>query len=768
MLGDIVVIEAGTRTSSAYCGKLLVDAGATVYRLESPTEETTSDGREAHGDGYAAYLHAGKKLVTLPLEDSLAERVDIVIHDGNIDDGAFAAALSELRSRRDDLVVVSLSDYGLDGPRASTAATELTLQAEAGLVALHPTGDLPPVGSGVELAEIAGGICAATAAVMGLFARDAGERQVEVDLSRFEALIAIMQYPWLFAQFPHHFPYPVPQGAVPGIERAKDGWVCIVCLTPQQWSDFKKLVGTAELDDPRFNSPSERIRLGHEITGHVRDFTGRHTVDELVRLGAENRVPIVPVATPVDVADLPPYASRDFYTRDENGVVSPRAPFRLQLAPREEAAAAATTPKPLPRRTGRRSSHTAPWRPLAGLRVIEFGTFQAGPLTTANLASLGADVIKVESGARPDLIRFTGTLPTVDRFWERSAAFAGVNLGKRAIAVDLTDERGRKIVRELIATSDVVVENYSPRVLDRWGFGYEDIRHIRSDIIMVRMPAWGMTGPWRDWPGFTYTANAASGLATVTGHPDGEPLLTGTVIDPLAGFLAAFVLLSAIRLRQNTGQGALIEVPLCDVAAQLTARSVIDTAHTGEVPKRRGNRNSAAAPTGVYRCSDDVWLAISITDDQQWKLLSGLDLADRPTAWALDSRFAHLDGRLCHHELLDEHLSEFCATRTAAELTQELRAIGVPAAAVLTGADAIDHPQLLARGRVFEVDHPVIGPARYIGHPMRFSHAPDMAVPRPAPLLGQHNNEVLAELGYQPDEVECLTVDKVVAAAPHF
>ncbi len=767
MLGDIVVIDAGTRTSSAYCGKLLVDAGATVYRLECRTGATTSHGREAHSDGYAAYLHAGKKLVSLPLDGSLAERVDVVIHDGIINDAAFDAALSDLRARRDDLVVVSLSDYGLDGPRASTPATELTLQAEAGVVALHPTYDLPPVGSGVELAEITTGVCAATAAVMGLFARDAGERQVEADLSRFEALIAIMQYPWLFAQFPHHFPYPVPQNAVPGIEQAKDGWVCVVCLTPQQWSDFKKLADAPELDDPRFDAPGERIRLGPEITGHVRDFTGRYTVDELVRLGAENRVPIVPVGTPVNVAELPPYASRDAYVRDETGVMSPRPPFRLQVAPPEELGEG-VTPKPLPRRAKPRSSRTAPWRPLEGLRVVEFGTFQAGPLATATLASLGADVIKVESGARPDLIRFTGSPPTADRFWERSAGFAGVNLGKRAIAVDLSNERGREIIRKLILSSDIVVENYSPRVLESWGLGYEDIRRIRSDIIMMRMPAWGLTGPWRDWPGFTYTANAASGLATVTGHPDGEPLLTGTVIDPIAGFLAAFVLLGAIRMRQHTGRGALIEVPLCDVAAQLTARSVIDTSHTGQVAPRRGNRNSAAAPVGVYRCADDVWLAISITGDQQWKSLSALDRADRPTPWALDARFAHLDGRLRHHELLDQHLSELCATRTAAELTHELRAIGVAAAAVVTGADAIDHPQLLARGRVFEVDHPVIGPARYIGHPMRFSHAPDISVPRPAPLLGQHNSEILAELGYQPADIEGLAVDKVVAAAPHF
>ena len=763
MLGDIVVIEAGNHTSSAFCGKLLVDAGATVFRLEGPAHRTARDGREGHSDSYAAYLHAGKKTASLPVDDALAERVDIIICDHE----AFDAGLFELCSRRDDLVVVSLSDYGLDGPRASTPATELTLQAEAGVVALHPTDDQPPVGSGVELAEITSGVCAATAAVMGLLARDAGEGRVHVDLSRFEALTAIMQYPWLFAQFPHHFPYPVPQNAVPGIERAKDGWVCVVCMTAQQWSDFKKLADTPELDDPRFDAPGERIRLGHEITGHVRNFTGRHTVDELVRLGAENRVPIVPVGTPANVAELPPYASRDAYMRDATGVISPRPPFRLHHAPQRQQGAAAAS-EPLPRPAEPRSSRTAPWRPLEGLRVVEFGTFQAGPLATANLASLGADVIKVESGTRPDLIRFTGSPPTVERFWERSASFAGVNLGKRAIAVDLSNERGREIIRKLIRSSDVVVENYSPRVLERWGLGYEDICQIRSDIIMLRMPAWGLTGPWRDWPGFTYTANATSGLATVTGYRDGEPLLTGTVIDPIAGFLASFVLLGAIRFRQATGEGGLIEVPLCDVAAQLAARSVIDTSHTGQVVPRHGNRNSAAAPSGVYRCADEVWLAISVTDDRQWKSLSDLGVADYPMSWARDPRFADLDGRLRHHELLDQRLTELCASLTAAELKKELRGVGVAVAAVETGADAIKHPQLLARGRIFEVDHPVIGPACYIGPPMRFSHAPHMAVPRPAPMLGQHNNEILAELGYRPADIERFAADKVIADAPHF
>lgn len=770
MLDDITVVEIGRRISTAYCGKLLADAGATVVKIEEPGGDPLRGGDPA----YAAYLHAGKRSVTSgPLSPltSLADRVDVVIRDSDAADAG--SQIAGWRDRNPDLVVVTVSDYGLDGPASSAPAAEFTLQAEAGLTVLRATGDRPPVATSVDLAELTGGLSAAVGAVMGLLCCRAGEPGIDVDVSRFEALVALLQYPWLFAQVADHYPYSIPQNAVPGIERAKDGWICVVSVTEPQWNGFKAMAGVPELDDERFDAFSHRVKLSEEITPLVRRFTERHTTAELVEMGAAHRVPIVPVGTPETLSELIPYASRNTYVHNEAGggrFLQPRPPFRID---HEDD----WVPKPLPSvgedngtdwgsRPARPEPPGAgvdPRRPLEGLRVVEFGTFQAGPLVGAALASLGADVIKIEAVSRPDLIRFTGCPPTVDRFWERSGQFIGPNAGKRAITVDLSDPRGLEIAKKLIASSDVLVENFVPRVLDSRGLDHQGVRRLRPDIVMVRMPAWGLTGPWRDRPGFTYTADAASGLSEMSGYPDGEPLLSGTIVDPLAALVSTFVTVAAILRHQRTGEGAFIEVPLCDVAPQLTARPVIGTSYTGRVSTRTGNRSLYAAPQGMYRCADGNWVAVSVETDAQWEALTSLPALK---AWAGDARLGHLAGRRRHHDELDQRLGEFCATTASVELVAILRGVGVPSAPLAVGGDFFEHPQLVARGRVYEMDHPVAGVVKHIGPAMRFSHAPQASTPRNAPLFGQHNHEVLHELGYSDTEIQILTDDKLLGDAP--
>jgi crotonobetainyl-CoA:carnitine CoA-transferase CaiB-like acyl-CoA transferase len=331
------------------------------------------------------------------------------------------------------------------------------------------------------------------------------------------------------------------------------------------------------------------------------------------------------------------------------------------------------------------------------------------------------------------------------------------------VTLDLSDPRGLEIARKLIASSDVLVENYVPRVLDSRGLDYDGVRELRPGIIMVRMPAWGLTGPWRDRPGFTYTADAAAGLSEMSGYPDGEPLLSGTIVDPLAALVGTFVTVAAVLRRRRTGKGALVEVPLCDVATQLTARPVIETSHTGRVRTRTGNRSPYAAPQGMYRCADGEWAAVSVATDGQWEALASLPALK---AWAGDARLAGLAGRSRHHDELDRRLGEFCATTSSAELVATLRGAGVPAARMAVGGDFIEHPQLVARGRVYQLDHPVVGVAKYIGPAMRFSHAPDASAPGPAPLFGQDNRDLLRELGYSDPEIRALTEDKLLGDAP--
>jgi len=767
MLSDITVIELGTRVATAYCGKLLNDLGATVIRVEPPA----GDPLRSSEPGYATYLHAGKRSLTVSSEvgvsavlGELGDRVDVIVCD---DDEPTLAAVMATREANPGLLVATISDYGLDGPLAGTPANDFTLQSEAGISLLHPTGNRPPVVTGVELAEFSGAAAAAVGVVTALLVAEAGGTPrtsatgaalADVDVSRFESIVGLLQYPWLAAQIADHNPYPLPQSAVPGLEMAKDGWVCAVAVTPRQWTDFKKMAGVPELDNTRFDTLSGRIRRAAETTELVRLFTTRRTVAELVELGAAFRVPVTPVGTPKGLPSLPPYASRGVYVKNAAGTVTPRSPFRYD---RDTVTGRAATESSRGRPSRGRGSAEAD-RPLAGIRVLEIGTFQAGPLVGVNLAALGADVVKIEAVNRPDLIRFTGN-SSVERCWERVGAFIGANLGKRDLTVDFSQPEGLSIVHRLIERSDVLLDNFLPRVLDDRGLDYAGVSARRPDVIMVRMPAWGTTGPWRDRPGFTYSVDATSGLSDLTGYPDGDPLLTGTIVDPIAALHSTFVTLAAIRRRQLTGRGGLIEVPLCDVAAQLTARAVVTASATGVEPTRRGNRGVSAAPQGIYRCADGQWLAVSVSTDAQWAALTQLPGA---CDWAAAEQFATHADRFEYRFELDERLAVLCASRDAAGLTAELHRLGIPAAVLGVGTGLHEHPQLLARGRVFKAEHGVVGAVRYIGSPARLGALPAATTPRGTPLFGQHNHEILSELGFDDAAITAMAEAGAIGDSP--
>jgi crotonobetainyl-CoA:carnitine CoA-transferase CaiB-like acyl-CoA transferase len=774
MLSDVTVLEIGSRVSTGYCGRLLREMGARVVRLDPPG----GDPLWSTEPNYAAYLHSGKFVERLrPGADAraalvrLAANADLIVCDD--DSPEVLAEIQALRAQRRELVVVAISDYGLSGPASGTPATDFTLQAEGGISLLHPTADLPPVATGVELAEITSGVAAAMGAVTALLYAEAvagpldlaaADMTVDVDVSRFESVITLLQYPWLLAQIPDSNPYLLPQSAVPGVERAKDGWVCAVAVTEQQWAAFRRMAGVRELDDERYATLHGRIKNAADVTALVRSSTMRHTVDELVEVGASCHVPIVPVGTPSVLPTLAPYATRGVYSAytvpaPNGGAIAPASPFRYD---RDEPSVGGSGPADRTAREQRRMPTTDPGKPLAGLRVLEVGTFQAGPLVGMNLAALGADVIKIEAVNRPDMLRFTGN-PTVERRWEQAPSFAGANLGKRALTADMSQPEGLAIIRALIERSDIVLENFLPRVLDSRGLDYTAVRELRPDAIMVRMPAWGLTSPWRDRPGFTYSVNAVSGLAHLTGYPDGEPLITGTIVDPLAALYATAITLAAVRRRRLTGEGGMIEVALCDVATQLTARAAIAASVTGVEPTRHANQSDKAAPQGIYQCADHSWIAISVASDEQWGALARFADDD---GWAAGEGFAAIDGRLARRAELDERMAKLCARWNSDVLEARLREADIAAAVLGSGTDFTDHPQLLARNRVFEVTHPVFGPARYIGSPARYAAAPAASISPAAPLFGEHNDEILHELGYSPADIDQLIEKKIIGSSP--
>lgn len=772
MLEDVVVAELGTSFAARQCGKMLVDAGATVVAL------VDQDGaaKAARLRYLPDYLDAGKTVQPVPaggcLAPGFAARIDVFVHDGT---SAHDALARDVQAANPALVVVTASDYGLTGPDRDTPANEFTLQAESGLTVLHPTHDRPPVTTGVDLVEITTALEMAKAVVEGLLAVDAGAPGVTADVSRFEAGVGLATYPWLNGRIEGHRPYAAPSDMAPGIEAAADGFVCIIALTPDQWSGLKKMVGDPALDDPRFDNPMARMAEAAELRGLIRAFTAQHTTAALVEMGVAHRVPVVPVTTPGTVAELPPHVARGTFVRNPwSGHLCPRPPYRWSPADEPEGGRGGWEPAPALVQ-GEMAVHPCPERssltpeatgaaPLAGIRVLELGLFHAGPLVTRHLAALGADVVKVESVMRPDPIRLLGVPMDQNRFWERGAAFLAPNIGKRAITLDLAADEGIEAFRRLVAESDVVVENYAPRTLDSRGLDYPGLRAIKPDVIVARMPAWGLEGPWRDRPGFTYTADATSGMADLTGYPDGDPLMTGTVVDPFSALIGAFAVLAALRRRARTGQGGQIELALCDSATLLSAPAVIAaTTPDSSNPTRSGNDHLNAVPQGCYRAADGTWVAVSVATDDQWRALAG---AEGMPSWTRAPELLDVHGRRARAGDLDAALSDLCAALPAASVVDLLRAAGAPAAPVALGTDLVDHRQLLARGRVFEVDHPVVGSLPYIAGASLVSGTSGPAPTAPCPLFGEHNVEVFTAIGYGDDDLQRLQEANVIGWSP--
>jgi crotonobetainyl-CoA:carnitine CoA-transferase CaiB-like acyl-CoA transferase len=412
----------------------------------------------------------------------------------------------------------------------------------------------------------------------------------------------------------------------------------------------------------------------------------------------------------------------------------PRAPFRFERVPPRE-----ITPAPA---TAGHHRDAAPWAatsrpardesaglPFAGLRIVDFTAFWAGPVATSWFAALGADVIKVESVQRPDGIRFTASIRPSQhpQFYEQSHVFASMNLNKRGITLDLGQPDGLELAKQLIAGADVVTENFTPRVLETFGLGYDEVRAIRPNVVMLRMPAFGLTGPWRDWPGFAQTMEQVTGMAWVTGYEGGPPIIPGGVVDPTAGMHAALAVVAALEHRDHTGEGQLVEMPLIESAAAVTGEQVFRYALDGVLPGRRGEG-------GVYRCAgDDTWVSVDRASDPM-----------TPDARA-----------------------QWCATREADAAASELRASGVPAAAMVPAYLTLDDPQMRARNFFEPVDHPIVGEHEYPTWPIRFSAGPARYWHRHAPLLGQDNEEVLRDvLGCTEDDIARLRESFVIGTTP--
>jgi len=408
--------------------------------------------------------------------------------------------------------------------------------------------------------------------------------------------------------------------------------------------------------------------------------------------------------------------------------------------------------------------------PLANFRVVDFGTAWAGPMAAQLLGDLGAQVIKVESRARLDGLRLGrpiigDNIAEGDRgLWpELQPVFHGINRNKLSITLNLKTDMGLDLAKQLIAGSDVVMNNYSPGVLERLGLDYPNLSRLRPDIILVSMPSVGETGPLRDILAYAPIIQALSGFMSLVGYGKDEPLvgeLQAPWSDTVASLHAGLAAVAALKHRIRTGEGQFIEVAQLEATTSMLGEAILGYQMTGETPLPQGNRDEEFAPHSNYRCAgEDQWVAIAVGSEEEW--LSFCQALGNPE-WTRSPKFAHRADRLRHQEELDEEVSGWTSTRPSLEITALLQAHGVAAMPVMNIADQFSDPHLSERKFYVDIDHPHVGAEWISGMPWQLSDTPGQ-IRTPAPLLGQHNDYILGELlGLSAESLAALESQGVV------
>ena len=391
---------------------------------------------------------------------------------------------------------------------------------------------------------------------------------------------------------------------------------------------------------------------------------------------------------------------------------------------------------------------------LAGLRVLDLSRALAGPFCTQMLGDMGADVLKVEQPGTGDNSRAWG--PPFEG--GESSYYLSVNRNKRSITLDLRHPEGKEVLRALVARSDIVIENFVPGVMERLGFGYEECRTIRPDIIYCAISGFGQIGPQREQPAYDQVLQGLGGLMSVTGEPDAPPTRIGIAIaDLMAGMFAAYAISVAAFHRQRTGEGQMIDTSLLAGQVAMMTYQAGNYFATGVAPRPVGSQHPSIVPYGVYVASDG-YVCLCVGTDIHWqRCATTLGLHDM----AADERFRTNKGRVAYRDELNGRLKPILAALPAAELEQMLNAAGVPCGVVRDLAGVFADEQVAALGLVQQMAHPTAGAIRVVGPPYRFSETPG-TLRTPPPLLGEHTNDVLAELGYTPEQVAALREGGVV------
>ena len=788
VLSDLKVLEFGNGISASYCSKALADLGAEVIKIEPPDGDATrlsgpfpNGQQDSEKSGLFLSLNVNKKSVTIDLASAdgksiflqLVRQSDVLIENNTPRELEDLGLTYEVISRENPhLVMTSITPFGQSGPYRDYLGTDL-IAFYMGGYASQLTGpvDNPkietPLWARGNMAEFLSGTAAATATMMAVFSqiRGGGGRHVDVSMQEVVAHMLVGPLPGLA-----YGNEPVSRTRKPGTGRTTingifpclDGYMAMSPREEAQWSRLIELMGNPEwAGEERFSNRAKRGANWDELEQLLIDWTKQQTKQGVFRAAQAARIPCFPVNTPRDVFAMEQFEHRNFFTEVEHPkagkLVYPTVSYRFSDRKPND-----VLPAPLlgqhndeilerlktinPKRDPI-SSEVRDMLPLQGVRVTDLSWIIAGPSCTRHLAAMGAEVIKVETRKRPDPGRET-------------ALFQHLGQSKLSCNLDLSTPTGLDMVKKLIATSDVVVDNFATGVMERLGLGYDVLKELKPDIIMLTSSGLGRTGPDKDLVAYGTLVQTYTGWSNMNIDSKGLPIMGGAWSDPMTGLLQALVIVASLEHKSKTGEGQYIDVSMAEAVTSMMPEALMQWQMNNKDLESIGNKHYRHAPHGIYPCAgDDQWLAIAITNDLQWQSLVAV-IGD--VSLTNDRGYADASSRKDREPEIDLLIEKWTRELSPYDAMERLQNAGVPSGVFLNPRGLADDPHLKERRFLSPVIYkdgvermmPVL--------PWRFVSGPEPRL-ESAPLMGEHNSYIFEEiLGISSEEVSKLIETQVI------
>jgi crotonobetainyl-CoA:carnitine CoA-transferase CaiB-like acyl-CoA transferase len=784
-LSGVRVLDASASVAGQFCARLFADNGADTVLLEpqegSPIRRTGPFVPDDNGilrSTLFAHLNAGKSSMIVNGADKariadLVSRADVVVVD---DTNAWAIRDDEVRG-----TICHVTPFGVAGAEAMRGwrGSELIFQALSGT--MHENGRVegPPLYGVGHRASYAAGAIGYLQSVATLLNGHAFAGVVDVAIAEVAESMSFNR----ITQFSYN-------GEIEGrdirtipraLVRCADGWVSIF-IYDNRWRQACRGLGLQDLvDDPRFATESSRLKHWAQFTGELDRRLADRSADEVVTAGQRERAVVARAMAPSELYREPQLVARGYWDRAVAPGELPRlGPMvRMSDTPQQDHGGApalgggsvpvvwsrpAKTPS-----AGQRGMR----RLLEGIRVLDLTTAWSGPMATRILASLGAAVDKIEGPQRIDdwrgpvggghPARYPDGVPG-DRPFDRCYQFNTQNHDKRSLVIDLKTKEGLEAVRKLAARADVMIANFSVGTLERMGLGWEKLHALNPGLIVAEMPAYGAGGPIGDHVALGPSMEMMAGMARIIGYGDGRPVTTGPAyLDPMGGFNGAAAVLTALAARERSGHGQYVEMAQREAAMHWIGEEIVYAVATGQDRLPRGNRLPGVAPHDAFRCAgEDEWVAIAAFDDAEFAALARVM---GRTDLVSDAKFATAECRVAYEDELSGTIAAWTATRDKHDVAARLQFAGVHAAPVQCARDLHASRYFRDRGLTQRLRHPLAGEHDYQGVPLHIGGV-DLSIRQPAPCFGQHNAEILSEIGYDGVEIQRLKDARIIAERP--